>query len=115
MRASPAVCSESRSPYIAARCVRARCSSAETLRPAPTSLAHALPCQTITAVVRVNQQRNGGKGMRGRRIVPPVALLIATLSIASLARGDGHQKPFKAKNEFGVAWTINVDGFPVVA
>jgi len=50
------------------------------------------------------------------RIVLTATSLATTVAIISLARGDDHEeKAFKAKNESGVARTINVGGFPVVA
>jgi len=50
-----------------------------------------------------------------RRITLVAAVIVATLIIPLARADDEKERVFKAKNESGVARTINVAGFPVVA
>jgi hypothetical protein len=52
--------------------------------------------------------------MTALRIGLAAALLIPATMIPTARGDDDDGRPFKAKNEAGVAWTINVGGFPVV-
>src|SRR5215831_18813570 len=105
--------------------LRVECACASTIRRAPRGV-RARGWHTCCprkrwrvhcgATVQANHRGDGGHGMARLRIVLTATSLATTVAIISLARGDDHEeKAFKAKNESGVARTINVGGFPVVA
>src|SRR5262245_5347527 len=65
----------------------------------------------MSAGVAAARRRNA---MRLAMTTLASALLVAPLLMPSADSEDRQPRPFKAKNESGVAWTINVAGDPVV-
>src|SRR5262245_15923456 len=59
--------------------------------------------------------KTGGPAMTHLRVAIAVAVIATTLVIPPARGGQGKGGLFKARNESGVAHTINVGGFPVIA